>query len=173
MSRVRSSCVALVFVLFNTTTASADDGGGAMTVMGGKRVSIEYTLTLPDETQIDTNVGEEPLSYVQGGQEIPAALQRALSGLEVGGATQVVVPPEDGFGSMDPEAFHEVEKVSIPEEAREVGAVLGLKDPSGRERRIRVHEIKENTVVLDFNHLLAGKTLVFDVKVVKIEDSSQ
>jgi FKBP-type peptidyl-prolyl cis-trans isomerase 2 len=143
-----------------------------MTVMDGQRVSIEYTLTLPDRTQIDTNVGEEPLTYLQGGQEIPAALQRGLSGLEVGEAKRVVIPPDEGFGLVDPLGFHEVEKVRIPEDAQEVDAVLGLQDPAGGEHRIRVHEIRENTVVLDFNHLLAGKTLVFDVKILKIESCS-
>jgi len=139
--------------------------------MDGRRISIEYTLTLPDKTQIDTNVGEKPLTYLQGGQEIPAALQQGLSGLEVGGVRRVVISPEEGFGLVDPLGFHEVEKTRIPEEAREVGAVLSLQDPRGRDHRIRVHEVKESTVVLDFNHLLAGKTLIFDVKVVKIEAS--
>ncbi len=145
-----------------------------MAVMDGKRVSIEYTLTLPDKTQVDTNVGKEPLTYTQGGQKIlPAALQKALMGLKVGETKRVTLSPEEGYGPVDPKAFQEVNKDMIPEEAHKVDAQLTARDPSGRTRPVRVHELKENTVVLDLNHPLAGKTLIFDVKVLNVEDSSQ
>jgi FKBP-type peptidyl-prolyl cis-trans isomerase SlyD len=143
-----------------------------MTVTDGSRVSIEYTLTLPDETQLDTNVGEEPLTYTQGGGSIPAALQEGLSGLEVGAVKRIVISPEQGFGQVDPAAFQEVDKTRIPDGACHVGTVLGLRDPDGHELQVRIHEINDTTAVLDLNHPLAGKTLVFDVKVVNIEGSS-
>ncbi len=144
-----------------------------MTVADGNRVSIEYTLTLPDKTQVDTNVGKGPLTYTQGGQEILPALQKAILGLKVGETKNVTLSPEDGYGPVDPNALQEVNKDMIPEEARKVGTPLVTKDASGRPHRLRVQKVKEETVVLDFNHPLAGETLIFDVKVLKIEDSPQ
>ncbi len=63
----------------------------------------------------------------------------------------------------------EVKKTLVPENLREVGKQWVGRDLSGRRRRFRVHEIKANTIVLDMNHPLAGKTLIFGVKVIKIE----
>ena len=118
-----------------------------MTVMDGNRVSIEYTLTLPDKTQVDTNVGKDPLTYTQGGQEILLALQKAILGLKVGETKSVTLSPEEGYGPVDPNALQEVNKDLIPEEARKVGTPLVAEDSSGLSQRLRVHEVKEETVV--------------------------
>jgi FKBP-type peptidyl-prolyl cis-trans isomerase SlyD len=143
-----------------------------VTVTTGKRVSIVYTLFLPDKTRVETNVGEEPLTYTQGSNDIPAGLQKAVAGLRVGGRKRVTLSPENGFGPVDPAAFREVKKSTLPQDAHRVGAVMNARDKSsGRSHRIRVHKVKGKTVVLDFNHPLAGKTLVFDVKVVKVAAS--
>ncbi|MFQ5691876.1 MAG: peptidylprolyl isomerase [Nitrospinota bacterium] len=138
-------------------------------VVLGKRVSIEYTLVLPDKTKVDSNVGEAPLTYTQGSDEILPRLQAALLGLKEGESKEVTLKPEEAYGAVDPKAFLEVKKALIPENLREQGKQLVGRDPSGRLQRFRVHEIKEETIVLDFNHPLAGKTLIFTVKVVKVE----
>lgn len=141
-----------------------------MTVTTGKRVSIHYTLSLPDKTEIESNLGEDPFTYTQGGKDIPAALQDALLGLRVGGTKQVTLSPKEGFGVVNPTAFQEVAKERVPEGARSVGTVLNARDQAGHSYRIRVHQVKTDTVVLDFNHPLAGKTLVFDVKIMNVEE---
>ncbi len=73
--------IGITITLFTFTSAPAGEEEATTIVMAGKRVSIEYTLTLPDKTQVDTNVGKEPLTYTQGGQEIMPRLQKALLGL--------------------------------------------------------------------------------------------
>lgn len=143
-----------------------------MTVVKGKQVSIEYTLTLSDKTEVDTNVGAEPLTYTQGSEEILPALQAALLGLKVGDSKHVTISPDDGYGPLDSKAFMEVDKDRVPDGAHKVGTVLQAEGPGGRAFPVRVHEIKDDSVVLDFNHPLAGKTLVFDVKILKIAESS-
>jgi FKBP-type peptidyl-prolyl cis-trans isomerase SlyD len=140
-----------------------------MTVQDGKLVSIEYTLRLDDLSVVETNAGEAPLQYTQGAHEIFPGLEQALTGLDVGDSRRVTVPPEEGYGPVDPAGFHEVEKRLVPEEAWEVGAILLAKDRTGEERPLRVHEVREQTVVVDLNHPLAGKTLIFDVKVLSVE----
>jgi FKBP-type peptidyl-prolyl cis-trans isomerase SlyD len=135
----------------------------------GSRVSIEYTLKLDDGSTADTNVGEEPLVYEQGSHQILPALERELAGMKVEEEREVTLTPEDGYGSVQPELYQEVEAEVIPEDAREKGARLVSEDPNGNRRIVRVHEVKGDRVVLDLNHPLAGQTLHFDVKVLGIE----
>ena len=143
-----------------------------MTVTDGKCVSIEYTVMLEDQTQVDTNVGGEPFTYTQGEQGIPSALQKRMESLEVGERTRVILSPEEGYGPVNPNAFHEVDRSRIPKENWKVGTQLTTRSSTGQTLRPIVHEIKENTIVLDFNHPLAGQTLAFDIKILKVEDPS-
>lgn len=144
-----------------------------MIVTEGKRVSIEYTLKLRDKTQVDSNVGETPLTYTQGGDEVLPALQAALNGLKVGDTKKVRLSAKQGYGPIDPKGFMEVDKERIPETARKVGAALKAQHPSGRTIPVRVSKIKRDTVMLDLNHPLAGQSLVFDVKILKIEKAAR
>ncbi|MFQ5990706.1 MAG: peptidylprolyl isomerase [Candidatus Methylomirabilales bacterium] len=144
-----------------------------MAVSSGTKVSIEYTLKLEgEEAVVDTNVGSEPLTYVHGSQQIIPGLERALEGMKIGESKQVKVKPEDGYGVVDQEAFVEVKKDQVPQDALKVDTQLQGRDSSGRLFHARVVEIKGETVVLDLNHPLAGKTLSFDVKVLDIQNTS-
>ena len=135
----------------------------------GRTVSIEYTLTLDDGSTADTNVGEEPLVYTQGGGEILDALEAALAGLDVDDEKQVRILAEQGYGPVDPDAFDQVALEDIPEDAREVGAMLVAEDSDGNQRSVRVHEVRADGVVLDMNHPLAGEALNFAVRIVAID----
>ena len=138
------------------------------TIASGKQVSIEYTLTLDDGTVVDTNVDQSPLVYEQGSGTILPALENALLGMQVDDTCQVTLSPGEGYGELNPEALITVEAGRVPEDARRPGVMLEAQDPSGQRQRIRVAEVRDDEVVLDFNHPLAGKTLNFDVKVLAI-----
>jgi FKBP-type peptidyl-prolyl cis-trans isomerase 2 len=138
-------------------------------IQKGKKVSLEYTVFLEDGTQIDSNVGEEPLSFVLGSNQVFPALESELLGLKIGDQKKIVLSPEDAYGQIVQEAFREVDLDAVPAQYRFVGAVLGVQDPSGGVFPIRVHEIKEQRATLDFNHPLAGKTLQFEVKVIGVD----
>jgi len=135
----------------------------------GKTVSLEYTLKLEDGTQADGNVGGEPLVYEQGAQQILPALEQAIAGMEESQTKEVTLEAEQAFGDVNPDLRQEVESEVVPEEARREGAQLVSEDPSGNRRLIRVHEVRDDKVVLDLNHPLAGQKLHFDVKVLKVE----
>jgi FKBP-type peptidyl-prolyl cis-trans isomerase 2 len=137
------------------------------TVSNGRVISLEYTVKLEDGQPVDTNVGQDPLTYTHGANQIIRGVEAAVEGMEVGQTKQVVVSPTDAYGDRDPNAVHEVPKAKVPQEAK-VGTMLHGKDAGGREIRPTVSAIKDDTVVLDFNHPLAGKTLHFDLKVVNI-----
>jgi FKBP-type peptidyl-prolyl cis-trans isomerase SlyD len=89
--------------------------------------------------------------------------------MKVGEEKRVTVPPEEAYGAIDPAAVTEVPRDRVPPEALVVGTRLSGQTQSGREMPVRVREIKDATVVLDLNHPLAGRTLVFDVRVLLIE----
>ena len=144
----------------------------APTVSSGAEVSIEYTLKLDDKSVFDTNVGAEPLTFVQGSRQIVPGLEKALEGMKVGESKQVTVQPEEGYGPVQKEAVMEIGKDKIPGEAQQVGAQVQGRTGDGRVVRARVTEIKDSTVVLDFNHPLAGKRLHFDVKVLGIQEKA-
>ncbi len=137
------------------------------TVSNGKVIALEYTLKLDNDQVVDTNVGKDPLTYTQGANQIIRGVEAAVEGMEIGEAKQAVVPPTDGYGDSDPDAFQEIPKEKLPQEIA-IGTQLHGKDANGREIRPIVSAIKDKTVLLDFNHPLAGKTLYFDLKVVNI-----
>ena len=144
-------------------------GDSGMSISPGKAVSLEYTLKLEEGKVVDTNVGAAPLIYTHGSKQIVPGLENALEGMTVGESKEVTVVPEQGYGPVREEAFREISKEKIPPEAQKVGAPLEAKDDNGRVMHLRVAEVKEETVVVDFNHPLAGKTLYFEVKVLEIK----
>jgi FKBP-type peptidyl-prolyl cis-trans isomerase 2 len=160
---------ALAVALLPALAASAEDAAAPKVVGEGSKVSIEYTLKLDDGTTADSNVGGEPLVYEQGKGDVLPALEKQLVGLKVDDTKKVKLSPEDGYGPVNPEAFHAVPASQIPEEARSVGATMIAEDGSGRRQRVRVHELKGDEIVVDLNHPLAGKTLHFDVKILAIQ----
>ena len=139
----------------------------AGTVSKGKVVSLEYTLKLEDNQVVDSNVGKVPLTYMQGANEILAGLESAVEGMTLGHAKHVVVARSQGYGDRNLNAFQEIPKEKVPKDVR-VGTRLHGKDKAGQDIRPIVIEVKDDTVLLDFNHPLAGKTLFFDLKVVNI-----
>jgi FKBP-type peptidyl-prolyl cis-trans isomerase SlyD len=144
-----------------------------MPISAGKEVSIEYTLKLDDDSLVASNVGRDPLVYVHGSNQIISGLENALAGMEIGETKKITLPPDESYGLVDMEAFREVEKRQIPAEALQVGVQLQGREGDGEVVHARIAEIKENSVVLDFNHPLAGKTLCFEVKVLNIQNAPE
>ncbi|HEU4684645.1 MAG TPA: peptidylprolyl isomerase [Nitrospira sp.] len=165
--------VALV-MLVSSTVMAADRAPSTATptVKDGAQVSLEYTLKL-DGSVLESNVGKEPMTYRQGAHEIVPGLEQSLEGLSKGDKKHVVVKPAEGYGEVDPNAVQEVKKSLIPEAAWKVGTQLEAKSPDGQSSFPRVKEVKQDTIVLDFNHPLAGKTLVFDVTVLDVRPSGK
>ena len=143
-------------------------GGGTIMIENGKQVAIEYSVFSDDNTQIDTNVGKDPLVFLFGSHQILPALEEALRGLEVGDSKKVTLNPDSAYGDINPQAYKKVEAKLIPEDLRFEGALLIVSDEQFGEMLIRVDSLDGEQVVLDFNHPLAGKTLKFDVKVLDI-----
>ena len=165
---VCSVCVLCWASMGSPVGAESSQSDDNVTVSAGNAVSLEYTLTLDDQSVLESNVGKEPMIYTQGAHEIVPGLETAMEGMKKGERKHVVVAPTDGYGPIDPQAIREVKKELIPAVAQKVGAQLQGQAADGATAFPIVREVKEEAVVLDFNHPLAGKTLHFDVTVLAI-----
>ncbi len=131
-------------------------------------VSLAYTLTVDGE-ELSRATQEEPMEYLHGYQEIVPGLEAALAGKKISDRFSVTLAPADAYGDYDEENFEEIERSDIEDsDDLEIGMVLEVEDEDGFAYMAHVAEINGNTVVLDFNPPLAGKTLVYAVEVLDI-----
>ena len=142
-----------------------------MQVAKDKVVNIEYTLRGDDGDIIDSSVGGDPLAYLHGHQGIIPGLEQALEGKTTGEALAVTIPPEDGYGVYNSEMIQVVQKSMF--EGMEVNPGMQFQAQTNQGVQVvTVTEVEGESVTIDGNHPLAGKTLHFDVKVVDIRDAS-
>ncbi|HWP58164.1 MAG TPA: peptidylprolyl isomerase [Candidatus Acidoferrales bacterium] len=171
MKKTLPLCI-LTALLAVLSKGFAQEEGGGHTIQRGSRVSIEYTLSDSNGNVIESNSGKEPLTYTQGEAQILPALEKELAGLKAGDRKTIVLQPQDAYGEVDPKAFREIPKASLPPDALKVGTQLTATSPAGKRYPVRIHEIKDDTVVVDFNHPLAGKTLSFAINVLRVEGNA-
>ncbi len=169
MSRIRSFALVCITVFLGAIYLDSAASAQNTTVQPGYEVLFDYTLTDDSGKVVDTSKGKEPMHYVHGKGQIIPGLEKELAGMAVGAEKKVTVKPEDGYGPVDPRAFQEIPKDKLPPEALKVGTMLMAQAPGGQGVPVRVHEVKDSSVVMDFNHPLAGKTLSFDVKITDIK----
>lgn len=126
-------------------------------------VTLDYKLIVEDEMMESTEDGE-PIKFIQGLGQIISGLENALYGLKIGDQKTVVIQPGDGYGEYDPESLQEAKKEEFSEEIPlDVGTFLDLEDDEGDILSAQIVAAEEDTVTLDFNHPLAGKTLTFEI----------
>ena len=137
-------------------------------------VSIDYTLKNAAGEVVDSSNGAEPLSYIHGAQQIVPGLERELTGLAVGEKKEVVVHPQDGYGSVDPEGVFSVPRAAFPPDAKlTVGDAFVGEDDEGRAVPVRIVELKPDSITVDANHPLAGETLYFSVEVKSVRAATE
>jgi FKBP-type peptidyl-prolyl cis-trans isomerase 2 len=170
MDAMRSGLLALASAaaLFAPAAAHAQDAEPAR-VSAGKRVSIEYTLTLDDGTVAGTTGEGPPLAYTHGDGELMRGIEQALEGMAVGESKQGMLEAKDAYGAIDARLFQTVDAVRIPEQDRKVGAKLIYREDGREPTIVRVHEVRGDRIVIDLNHPYAGSEVRYDVKVLKIE----
>lgn len=156
--------------LMGMLSTQADEAVPAPVAIGSNMdVALEYTLTV-DGAVVDSTEGKDPFHYIQGRKQVIVGLERQLQGLHVGDSKELTVTPEEGYGVIDPSAIVEVSNARLPQDAKPtVGMILRGLNPDGKSFRATVKEVKDQSVVLDLNHPLAGKTLTFNVKVLEIK----
>ena len=137
-------------------------------IENGDKITVNYTGKLEDGTIFDSslNEGRTPLEATLGQGQLIPGFENGLIGMSVGETRTVEIEPENAYGQPNPMMIQEIEKTKVPENVQ-VGDTLTGSNQYGPVV-VTVSEIKEDTVVLDMNHPLAGKKLIFDLEVVSI-----
>jgi peptidylprolyl isomerase len=136
----------------------------------GDTVQVHYTGTLDDGSQFDSSrQREQPLEFTLGqGQMIPG-FEKAVDGMEVGDNKQVTISSQEAYGEKKPEMIMEVPKSDFPPDITpQVGQQLAVNTQQGQQVPVVITDMRDDTVVLDANHPLAGKDLTFDIELMKI-----
>jgi FKBP-type peptidyl-prolyl cis-trans isomerase SlyD len=143
-----------------------------MTIQKNKVVTLEYTLTDESGALIESSEGQEPLTYIHGVGNIIPGLEASLEGKTAGQSLKVSVPPADAYGERDEQKILEIPLAQFSgADAVQAGMQFGVHSSTG-EQIVTVTKVEGDTVTVDANHPLAGKTLNFDVKVVDIQEAT-
>ena len=140
-----------------------------MQVKKGDVVRVHYTGTLTDGSQFDSSVGRNPLEFTVGAGQMIAGFDAGVLGMVVGDKKTLQIDPDNGYGQSNPEAIIEFPKTNVPEGMElEVGMQLNLQNEYGQPVPVVIIELREDLIVMDANHSLAGKDLIFEVELVEI-----
>ena len=132
----------------------------------GSKVRVHYTGKLENEKVFDTSVEKDPLEVVVGNSGLIKGFESGLIGMKQGDKKTIEIDPKNGYGDYIDGRIQEVEKSKLPNDI-EVGLVLQATTENG-DVVVMIKEIKEETVVLDANHPLAGRKLIFDLEVIEV-----
>ncbi len=142
--------------------------GCAPSVAMKRMIQLKYTGTLADGSVFDTTEGRTPPEFIVGSGFMLPALEKALIGMKVGEKKHIVIKAADAFGEYDPAIIEEVPKASFPPEVKfRRGLTVQTISPAG-PTLATITEVRPTTVIVDYNHPLAGKDLTFDVEVLAI-----
>ena len=135
-------------------------------------VTLDYKLFVEDELLESTEDGEA-IQFLQGHGQIIPGLEEAIYNLKVGDTKKVVIEPEDAYGEYDPESLEVAKIEEFSEEVPlDVGTFLDFRDDD-EVLSAQIVEADEETVTLDFNHPLAGKTLTFEITVADLRPATE
>ncbi|KAK9806192.1 hypothetical protein WJX72_004887 [[Myrmecia] bisecta] len=134
----------------------------------GDYVQVHYTGTLEDGTQFDSSRQRSPLEFIIGAGRVIQGFDDAVTGLAVGETRKQTVPSENGYGSHRPDLI-----VAIPAKAAPDGLAAGATVQLSNGMQARVLDVTKDQITIDANHELAGKTLIFDVELMKLVKGSQ
>jgi peptidylprolyl isomerase len=138
-----------------------------MSAADGDVVRVHYRGTLADGTEFDSSEGREPLEFKLGEGSVIEGFDAGVSGLEVGEKRTVTIAPEQAYGAKNEALVKRVEADTFAEDPY-VGGHVNLVAPDGGALPGVITAVEEDSVELDFNHPLAGQTLVFEIELVEI-----
>ncbi|MFK5938061.1 MAG: peptidylprolyl isomerase [Sulfurimonas sp.] len=142
-----------------------------MAIESNQIVSIEYEVKDGDKV-VDSNIGGEPLVFMFGKGQIIPGLENGIVNMAIGEKGDILVNPTDAYGEYNAEATQEVPADQFAGIELDLGMTLYGQGEDGGTVQVTVKELKGETVVIDFNHPLAGKELMFSVAINNIRDAS-
>ncbi|MBK5270011.1 MAG: peptidylprolyl isomerase [Bacteroidia bacterium] len=139
----------------------------------GDKVKVHYHGKLTNGETFDSSEGREPLEFEIGKGMVIKGFDDGVTGMIVGEKKTLNIPFDEGYGPRNPEMLIEMPKDRFPKDMEIVeGIPLMMSDGSGQNFQVVVTEIKEDIIMLDANHPLAGQDLIFDIELVEVVGGS-
>ena len=138
----------------------------------GTRVTLRFTLSILDGEVIDST-GEKPAVFVVGDSSLPPGFEQAMFGMKKGEGRKLAIAADRGFGQPNPDNIHVMPQRLFKDVRPEPGLVVSFADGEGGERPGVIARLIGDRVEVDFNHPLAGRDLVFEVRVLDVEQVSE
>ncbi|UNY98046.1 peptidylprolyl isomerase [Zhouia spongiae] len=139
-------------------------------VKANDTVSVHYTGKLTNGDVFDSSAARGPLEVKLGDGMLIPGFEKGLVGMEVNEKKTISIPKEEAYGEVREELFQVVKNEELPQDIKpEVGMGLVASSPDGREQQLRIAEVKEDHIVIDANHPLAGQDLIFDLELIEIK----
>jgi peptidylprolyl isomerase len=142
--------------------------GEGMTIKKGDKISVEYKGSFESGEVFDASEKHgSPLEFEAGAGMVVPGFDAAVIGMEVGENKEVTLKPEEAYGMPDERAIQKVPKDKFPEGAKE-GMMIGVPLPNGQQIPAKITKIDDKEVTIDLNHPMAGKVLIFWIKIVEV-----
>ncbi|MDG1389377.1 MAG: peptidylprolyl isomerase [Halioglobus sp.] len=139
-------------------------------VSEGTRVFLNFSVSLEDGSEVDTNFGGDPVDFAIGDGSLLPGFERRIFGMLAGDRQMFEVPPEDAFGQPNENNVQRVPLEQFDEDIElEIGLVFSFADAAGGELPGMIISFDDEEVTIDFNHPLAGRTILFDVLIHRVE----
>jgi FKBP-type peptidyl-prolyl cis-trans isomerase SlpA len=135
-----------------------------------KKVTLHFSLKLDNGDVIDSNFDAKPASFSMGDGSLLPGFEKALRGMKPGDKNAFVIKPEDGFGQINPNNRQKMPRSEFPDDIELVeGLMLSFADAQKAEMPGVVYAIAEDFVTIDFNHPLAGRDIIFEVEIIRVQ----
>lgn len=140
----------------------------------GDKVKVHYHGRLRTGETFDSSQGRDPLEFTIGAGQMIKRFDDGVKGMQVGDKKTVEINADDAYGQKEADNLIEFPKDQFPPNTEpEVGAQLMLSNDDGQQFPVVIAEVKEESVILDANHPLAGQDLIFDIEMVDIQPASR
>lgn len=135
----------------------------------GDTVRVHYTGKLEDGSVFDSSADRDPLEFTIGAGHVIAGFEQAVTGLATGDTVSATIPPEQGYGPRREEMMAVIPRDRLPEDIEPaVGQRISVQQQDGRQLVVAIARVDKDTVTIDANHELAGRTLMFDLELVDV-----
>ena len=141
-------------------------------VKHGDKIKVHYHGKLTSGETFDSSPGREPLEFEVGSGMVIKGFDDGVTGMKVGEKKTINIPADEAYGPVNPDMLMDFPKERFPADMQmELGMQLMMSDPSGQQFPVKINEVKDDVIVLDGNHPLAGEELIFDLELVEITGS--
>ena len=135
-------------------------------------IKVNYTGKLSNGQIFDTSEGKEPIEFILGQGRLIPGFEKGLIDMKLNEKKTIEIAKDQAYGDVNDNLIQEINKAELPQDMEpKVGMGLVSKSPDGKEINLMVVEVKDESIVIDGNHPLAGHDLIFDVEVVEIKET--